>query len=117
MIPMALSITPVILRFGYYSSFFLYILSSILIATMMTMISIFVISAVQKKTPNENLGKVMAIIMMVSQCMAPIGQILYGSLFELFNGNLYVPILFVSVLLIGIASMTKRMLRNEEGTV
>ncbi|MGG0239659.1 MFS transporter [Bacillus rhizoplanae] len=112
-IPMAVSVMPLVLRFGYYSSFILFILCAILIAIVMTIISIFVITVVQKKTPDENLGKVMAIITAVAQCMAPIGQVIYGLIFETFSIKIYLPILFVSFIMIVIAIVTKRILRKE----
>ncbi|MCU5375984.1 MFS transporter [Bacillus cereus] len=112
-IPMALSVTPVILNLGYYPPFILFILSSILIAMIMTIVSIYVITVVQKKTPNENLGKVMAIITAVSQCMAPIGQVIYGFMFEEFNMKIYLPILAISFIMIIIAIVTKKILWNE----
>nr|WP_090994774.1 MFS transporter [Bacillus sp. 491mf] len=112
-IPMALSITPFALSFGYYPSFLLFILCAILIAVVMTIISIFVITAVQKKTPNENLGKVMAIIMAVAQCMAPVGQVIYGVIFEAFSIKVYLPTLIVSIVMIVMAVIVKRALRNE----
>ena len=112
-VPMALSVTPIMLNIGYYSSYTLFVGSAILIAMIMTIISIYVITVVQKETPNENLGKVMAIIIAVSQCMAPIGQILYGLLFEGFSVNIYVPILIISVVMVVLAIATKRILRFE----
>ncbi|PFA22618.1 MFS transporter [Bacillus cereus] len=115
-VPMAVSIMPFVLKFGYYPSFILFILCAILIAMVMTIISIFVITVVQKKTSNENLGKVMAIITAVAQCMAPIGQVIYGFMFEIFSVKVYLPILFVSFIMIVIAVVTKRILRNEGET-
>ncbi|MCU4760595.1 MFS transporter [Bacillus cereus] len=112
-IPMALSVTPVILNLGYYPPFILFILSSILIAMIMTIVSIYVITVVQKKTPNENLGKVMAIITAVSQCMAPIGQVVYGFMFEEFSMKIYLPILVISFIMLLIAVVTKKILSNE----
>ncbi|MGA3677223.1 MFS transporter [Lysinibacillus agricola] len=112
-VPMALSVTPIMLNIGYYSSYTLFVGSALLIAMIMTIISIYVITVVQKETPNENLGKVMAIIIAVSQCMAPIGQILYGLLFEGFSVNIYVPILIISVVMVVLAIATKRILRFE----
>ncbi|MEN1936147.1 MFS transporter [Paenibacillus sp. 102] len=112
-VPMAVSIMPLVLRFGYYPSFILFIVCAILIAMVMTIISIFVITVVQKKTLNENLGKVMAIITAVAQCMAPIGQVIYGFMFEIFSVKVYVPILFVSLIMIIIAIVAKRILKNE----
>ncbi|HFF3190794.1 MULTISPECIES: MFS transporter [Bacillus] len=112
-IPMALSVTPVILNLGYYPPFILFILSFILIAMIMTIVSIYVITVVQKKTPNENLGKVMAIITAVSQCMAPIGQVVYGFMFEEFSMKIYLPILVISFIMLLIAVVTKKILSNE----
>ncbi|OUA07030.1 MFS transporter [Bacillus thuringiensis] len=112
-IPVALSVTPFILNLGHYPPFILFILSSILIAMIMTIVSIYVITVVQKKTPNENLGKVMAIITAVSQCMAPIGQIVYGFMFEGFSMKIYLPIFAISFIMIIIAIVTKKILWNE----
>ncbi|HDR8144662.1 TPA: MFS transporter [Bacillus cereus] len=112
-IPVALSVTPFTLNLGYYPPFILFILSSLLIAMIMTIVSIYVITVVQKKTPNENLGKVMAIITVVSQCMAPIGQVVYGFMFEGFTAKIYLPIFAISFIMIIIAILTKKILRNE----
>jgi len=114
-VPMALSVTPLLLKIGYYPSYTLFVVSALLIAMIMTIISIYVITVVQKETPNENLGKVMAIIIAVSQCMAPIGQILYGVLFEAFSVKVYVPILIISIVMVVMAIATKRILRFENG--
>ncbi|KMY32960.1 ABC transporter permease [Lysinibacillus xylanilyticus] len=113
-VPMALSVTPLLLNIGYYPSYTLFVVSALLIAMIMTIISIYVITVVQKETPNENLGKVMAIIIAVSQCMAPIGQILYGVLFEAFSVKVYVPILIISIVMVVMAIATKRILRFEK---
>jgi len=68
---------------------------------------------VQKVTPNENLGKVMAIIMAAAQCAAPLGQIVYGVVFESFSQALYLPVLVVSIIMLAMAGMSQRILRNE----
>ncbi|WP_242308907.1 MFS transporter [Bacillus cereus group sp. BfR-BA-01524] len=112
-IPVALSVTPFTLNLGYYPPCILFILSSLLIAMIMTIVSIYVITVVQKKTPNENLGKVMAFITAVSQCMAPIGQVVYGFMFERFSTKIYLPIFAISFIMILIAIVTKKILRNE----
>ena len=75
---------------------------------------IFVISNVQKKTNNENLGKVMAIIMAVSQCVAPLGQVIYGVVFETFRISIYQPILVISIILFVVAAITQHNLKNED---
>ncbi|MGY4794993.1 MFS transporter [Lysinibacillus fusiformis] len=112
-IPMAMAVFPHTLQIGYYPSYTLFIGCALVIAMMMTIISIYVMTLVQKDTPNEQLGKVMAIMMAVSQCMAPLGQMGYGLLFEFFQDNIYVPVLMISVCVLLLAFVTKRLWRLE----
>ncbi len=108
-IPMAMAVTPHVLQIGYYSSYTLFIGSAVVIAMIITIISIYVMTLVQKETPNDYLGKVMAIIMAVSQCMAPLGQLGYGLLFEVFRVNIYIPILIICLILVLLAFITKKL--------
>ncbi|MGR7909318.1 MFS transporter [Lysinibacillus capsici] len=112
-IPMAMSVLPRALQIGYYPSYSLFIGCALIIAMMMTIISIYVMTLVQKETPNEQLGKVMAIMMAVSQCMAPLGQMVYGLLFEFFQANIYIPVFIISVCVLLLAFVTKRIWRLE----
>jgi MFS family permease len=112
-LPIALSVMPLMLRFGFYPPFILFMLCIVPVAMILTIASIFVITGVQKKTPNEHLGKVMAIIMAVAQCAAPAGQFMYGILFREFSSAVYVPILLVSAVMFALTLMSKRMLKNE----
>ncbi len=110
-IPMAIAVIPPMLQIGYYASYLLFIGSALVMAMMMTIISIYVMTLVQKETPNENLGKVMAIMMAVSQCMAPIGQMGYGLLFETFRVNIFIPILTICMMMLLLAILTNRLWR------
>lgn len=112
-IPMAMSVLPRALQIGYYPSYSLFIGCALIIAMMMTIISIYVMTLVQKETPNEQLGKVMAIMMAVSQCMAPLGQMGYGLLFEFFQANIYIPVFIISVCVLLLAFVTRRIWRLE----
>lgn len=111
--PIAIAVMPDILKLGYYPSFIVFMLGMIPASAILMLLDIFVISKVQKKTNNENLGKVMAIIMAVSQCVAPLGQIIYGIVFETFDTNIYQPILAIIAILIVVAVITKHHLKNE----
>ncbi len=55
-------------------SFAVMVLSSVLVVVLS--------AAVQGQTPPDLLGKVMAFIMAVSNCASPLGQAIYGALFE-----------------------------------
>lgn len=76
-----------------------------------------VISEVQKKTSNENLGKVLAIMMAAAQCAAPIGQVIYGITFKAFSKSIYLPVFFISAILLVVAVVIQRGLKNEEETI
>lgn len=117
LLPIAVAVMPFMLKLGYYPSFILFLLGIIPIAVILMLLDIFVISKVQKKTSNENLGKVMAIMMAVAQCAAPIGQIIYGIAFETFSESIYLPVFFISAILLVVAVVTQRGLKNEDETI
>ncbi len=112
-VPIAVSVLPFILGLGYYPAFALFMLGAIPIAMFAAIISIFIIARVQRVTSIEHLGKVMAIIMAVAQCAAPLGQVIYGSVFESFSDVLYLPIFTISILMIIIALVSQRMFAAE----
>ena len=51
--------------------------------------SIFAVSLIQQRTPNYLIGKVMAYTSTVTLCVQPIGQIVYGFLFDRFYSAVY----------------------------
>ncbi len=51
--------------------------------------SIFAVSLIQQRTPNHFIGKVMAYTSMITLCVQPIGQIVYGFLFDRFSDKIY----------------------------
>ena len=55
---------------------------SFAVMVLSTLLVVVLSAAVQAQTPPDLLGKVMAFIMAVSNCAAPLGQAVYGMLFE-----------------------------------
>ena len=53
-----------------------------------TMFSIQAISFVQLETPGHLVGKVIALTMSLANCAQPVGQLIYGGLFDALRGNL-----------------------------
>lgn len=51
--------------------------------------SIFAVSLIQQKTPNHLIGKVMAYTSTITLCVQPIGQMVYGFLFDCFSNAIY----------------------------
>lgn len=112
-VPMALSVTPQLAGLGFYPGYLLFLVCSIPVAMIMTIVSIFVITRVQRETPNENLGKVMACITAVSQCTAPLGQLVYGLVFQIFDSDIYLPALFICGAMVLLSWAARKMMENE----
>lgn len=117
MIPMAFGISPYMLNIGYAPVFITFFLCAIPIIMIVTMLSVYFISLVQKQTPNLIMGKVMAILIAVAQCAAPVGQLLYGQLFELYKYETYIVVAFMFISVIILALIAKKFLKNEGETV
>lgn len=86
-----------------------YIVITICIMAMQLLIalfSIFMLSLAQGRTPSHLLGKMTAYIMTLTMCAQPVGQALYGVLFDRFAGSLYLPLIATALIAaaIGLAS-------------
>lgn len=57
--------------------------------TVISIFSIFAVSLIQQKTPNHLIGKIMAYTSTVTLCVQPIGQIVYGFLFDRYRSTVY----------------------------
>lgn len=51
--------------------------------------SVFAVSMIQQNTPDELIGKIMAYTSAVTLCAQPVGQMVYGFLFDRFQGIVY----------------------------
>lgn len=51
--------------------------------------SIFAVSLIQQKTPNHLIGKVMAYTSALTMCVQPVGQIVYGFLFDKLKNDVW----------------------------
>lgn len=114
LIPMGMSTIPLLLQYGTFPAFALFVLSGVPLSACLSIVSIFAISKIQKVTPSKNLGKVMSIIMATAQCVAPIGQILYGIGFETFENRAYIPIIITFAATILLSILSKLLYRNEK---
>lgn len=75
-----------------YLAYAVLVAAGLLIMALSSIYTIQIMSYVQLTVPQEMVGKVMAWIMAVSTCAQPVGQIVYGLLFEQMKGAL--PIIF-----------------------
>lgn len=80
-----------------------------------TMFSIQMLSVVQAETPQHLVGKVVACIMTFIMCVQPIGQFMYGILFERFT-NPSILIIGVGAISLAIAMYSKKVLAKLGGS-
>ena len=77
-----------------------------------TMFSIQAISFVQLETPGHLVGKVIALTMSLANCAQPVGQLIYGGLFDALRGNLVPVAIATAVAAFVIGLITFRVLKN-----
>lgn len=73
-----------------------------------TMFSVSMMTAVQKQTPPQLLGKIMAVIIAVSSCSQPVGQAVYGVLFDALPEQPYAIMISTALLAMGVSLYSKR---------
>lgn len=78
------------------------------IMALATMFSVQMMAAVQRETPGELVGKVMALMLSVSLCAQPLGQALYGVLFGAFPQSTGVILCCVAALSAAISLSAKK---------
>ncbi len=82
--------------------------------------SIFAVSIIQQRTPNHLIGKVMAYTSTVTLCVQPIGQIVYGFLFDRFYSAVYFVLIPTGIIvcIVGLSAMNffKNMEREQQSS-
>lgn len=73
-----------------------------------TVFSIQVMAFVQAQTPQSLVGKVISACMMISMCAQPVGNAMYGFLFEICAGYEALVILFAGVVSLVVAFMARK---------
>lgn len=77
-----------------------------------TVFTVQMMSFVQAETPQHLIGKVIAVILTVSMCAQPLGNALYGVLFEVCRGFEFAVILFAGFVSLAIAVGTKSVFKR-----
>ena len=76
--------------------------------------SIFAVSLIQQRTPNHSIGKVMAYTSTITLCIQPIGQIIYGFLFDGFSEQIYFVLIPTGIIVCAIGLLATGFFRNME---
>jgi len=72
------------------------------------MFSVALMTAVEQQTPPNLLGKIMAVSIAVSSCSQPVGQAVYGVLFDVFSDKPYLVMIGAAVLAIAVSLYSKK---------
>lgn len=72
--------------------------------------SIFAVSLIQQETPNYLIGKIMAYTSAITLCVQPIGQIIYGFLFDRFNNAVYLVLLPSALIICAVGLLARPIL-------
>lgn len=79
----------------------------ILIQMLSCILSIYMVTAIQKKTPSRLMGRTMAYVAMLSTCAQPVGQAIYGLLFDVLASKIFIIIFVTAVVTILISIVSK----------
>ena len=81
-----------------------------------TIFSVQMMSFVQAQTPQDLIGKVIAVILTVGMCAQPLGNAFYGIFFELCKGYEFVVILFSGIVSLMLALAAKKIFKEIDAT-
>jgi MFS family permease len=83
-----------------------------LLVALSTLFQIQVMTYIGILTPKDLIGKVISCVICVCMCTNPIGQFIYGLVFENIGSYAYIPFYAAAAVMIGIAVFTRRVFRG-----
>ncbi|MCI8398249.1 MAG: MFS transporter [Oscillibacter sp.] len=76
--------------------------------------SIFAVSIIQQRTPNHLIGKVMAYTSTITLCAQPLGQIVYGFLFDRFSTAVHIVLIPTGLLICAVGALSANLFKSLE---
>ena len=76
--------------------------------------STYAITLIQQRTPEQLMGKVMSCVFTLSMCAQPVGQMVYGALFDCFSDRVYWVLIPTGMLICLIALASQGFLKRME---
>lgn len=98
-------------------SYAIILVSCFCMAFLATLFSIQIMSYLQIILPMDLIGKVISCAMCIGMCASPIGQAIYGGLFEVLNENVFVVFYAAAVLTVMVALALKKAFQRLEKLV
>ena len=105
LIPMGISL---MLGAPAMTSYLIIVVCCFIMMIMASIFNILMLSYVQRVTPTHLVGKIISCIMAISMCASPLGQALYGWLFQAFEGYEYAIMLACAAVSTGIALYSRK---------
>ena len=93
---------------GTMETYIVLVIGSGLLVALSTLFQIQVITYLQIVTPKDLIGKVISCVICICMCTNPIGQFIYGIIFEKLESGLYIPFYAAALIMIGIIVLTRR---------
>ena len=90
-----------------FVSYIIIILSCFFMMLLASLFSIQIMSYLQIIVPGHLIGKVISCAMCIGMCATPVGQAIYGVLFERLEGSVYILFYIVTVLVVILSIMLK----------
>ena len=79
-----------------------------------TLFTVQIFTMIQQETPPEFLGKIMAALISFAMCAQPLGQTVYGILFDIFHDSTWLILIGAASISFLIALYSKRVFRELE---
>ena len=97
-----------------------YVIYAVLVAgcasvlALQTLFTVMILSMIQMLCPPELIGKIIACVMCIAMCTNPIGQFLYGMMFDIFSGSLYLPYFLAGSVMMVICFICRKVFVDSE---
>lgn len=95
-----------------YVSYIIIMLAVLFIMCFATLFSVFAQTLMQKLTPNHLLGKAAAVVTVISTCAYPVGQAMYGVLFEQAGRYAFCVVMMSGIVSVLLALLSKKIIKK-----
>ena len=107
----------IMLPFKAMISYGIILVSCFCMMFLATLFSIQIMSCLQSMVPESLIGKVISCAMCIGMCASPLGQAIYGGLFELLKGRVFVLFFVAAILTVMLALAMKKAFKKLENLV
>jgi len=87
-----------------------------MLTALSTLFQIQALTFLQLLTPKDLVGKVLSCFICVCMCAIPLGQFIYGIVFEHIGGKTFIPFYIASLIMIAVSIFTRRIFHEIKGS-